>query len=144
MSRFHSVRSRIQRMYCFAIRTSDIGTMFPVKNCNLYWVEVPSQYNPIKSHMGYRIFKACFNGNINLVKIMIANGVDINVKNKKGIELLMYACECERYDIVQYLVSMGANVHGCNHNATTPLIICSQHESLLQQTMTYNGLRPFR
>jgi len=54
---------------------------------------------------------AAANGQIEVVKFLVENGLDVNVKNKYGLTPLHMASECGFVDVAKYLVSKGADVN---------------------------------
>jgi ankyrin repeat protein len=59
--------------------------------------------------------------NLELVKSLIMQGVDVNSKNEYGFTLLHTAVLCGSVDVVQYLISKGADVNARNYQDVTPL-----------------------
>jgi ankyrin repeat protein len=66
---------------------------------------------------------ACFQGRLEIVKLLLEHGVDIHYDNDNAIRLASYG---ENLDIVKLLVERGANIHAHNDYA---LEIASEHES---------------
>jgi ankyrin repeat protein len=56
-------------------------------------------------------------GDIEIAKFLIANGADVNRKNKRGESPLFYASG----NVLELLISEGANVNSANLNGNTPL-----------------------
>ena len=56
-------------------------------------------------------------GDIEIAKFLIANGADVNRKNKRGESPLFYASG----NVLELLISEGANVNTANLNGNTPL-----------------------
>ena len=67
--------------------------------------------------------KAIEDGQLEIVKYLVENGVDINAKDKDGKTTLMKTVENRNLEIVKYLVDNGANVNAKNKNGNTPLIL---------------------
>lgn len=87
------------------------------------------------------LHKAVLNSDIDLVKKLIQEGVNLEVKDKKGETALFYAVDQNKINIAKYLISKKAelnvwNVHG------KPLIhsAIANNQSDLVQLMLDNGL----
>lgn len=69
------------------------------------------------------LFEACENGNINLVKDLINNNIDINICNKNNDTLLLVACKNNQNEIIKLLIYCNADLNYENNN-NTALSIC--------------------
>ena len=58
---------------------------------------------------------------LDLVKILIGNGADVNIQSDKGSAPLHWAVEYDNVDIVEYLLKNGANTELRDENYETPL-----------------------
>ncbi|MBC8244510.1 MAG: ankyrin repeat domain-containing protein [Verrucomicrobia bacterium] len=67
------------------------------------------------------IWEAAMNGNIEAVKKAIADGADVNVKDKLGGASLHYAANNGRKEIVELLIAEGADVNARDNYKWTPL-----------------------
>ena len=67
------------------------------------------------------IWDAAMSGNIEAVKKAIADGADVNVKDKLGGASLHYAANNGRKEIVELLIAKGADVDAKNKDEWTPL-----------------------
>ena len=56
------------------------------------------------------------------MKLIVENGVDVNSKNKKGVSAFAMQCAYGNFDIVTYLINMGANVHEESYEVS-PLVL---------------------
>lgn len=56
---------------------------------------------------------ACLNGKLDVVKLLIKSGANVNAINKDGYSPLFVACENGYDNIVQFLLSAGADVNLC-------------------------------
>ncbi len=70
----------------------------------------------VQPHQVTFLHKACEHGNLEIVKLLIEAGADINIPSKdqneyKGATPLMYAVSFLNADIVEYLVEHGADVN---------------------------------
>lgn len=59
---------------------------------------------------------------IDICKMLIAAGADVNARGNNGSTLLMAAAELERPEICKYLLGFGANVDAQDAKGRTPLI----------------------
>ena len=66
------------------------------------------------------LHKACVKGNIEAVKQHLADGADVNTKDKYGWTPLRYAANGHK-EIVRLLIAKGADVNAKNNNGETPL-----------------------
>jgi ankyrin repeat protein len=57
------------------------------------------------------IIVACQNGHINIIKLLINKGIDINIKNNDGLAGLYSACKNGHIDIVKLLIDKGADIN---------------------------------
>lgn len=57
---------------------------------------------------------ACANGNMEIVKLLLDKGADVNLEEKKGWNPIVYAVVNQRVDVVKLLLESGANTHGKN------------------------------
>ena len=67
------------------------------------------------------IWDAAMSGNIEAVKKAIADGADVNVKDKLGGASLHYAANNGRKEIVELLIAKGADVNAKDEFSQTPL-----------------------
>lgn len=77
-------------------------------------------YSSSKDNNDSPLHDAALEGNLDTVKKLIANGLDLNAKNKFGITPLHYASIAGHLEIVKYLLSNGANNIKSN-SGKTPL-----------------------
>lgn len=63
---------------------------------------------------------------LDLLKLLVKKGADINVKNKEGVALLMEACGGCELDKVKFLVENGADVNIKNKHNCTPFMLACQ------------------
>jgi ankyrin repeat protein len=57
------------------------------------------------------IFYAIFNGNLDMIKLLMKHGADVNVIPYYGRPLLMYAFLTNDIDIITYLINNGAQIN---------------------------------
>ena len=90
----------------------------------------------------YRLLKAAENGDLRLVKEMIAAGVDMEARDSRGYTPLMLAAWRGREGVVKFLVSSGANVNQDTSSFSTraPLMMAvSQENTEVVQYLIDNG-----
>lgn len=63
------------------------------------------------------------NVQVNMVKMLLDEGADVNAPDSKGMTALHYAVQTENEAIVQMLVSKGSYLNGRNDNFETPLSV---------------------
>ena len=68
------------------------------------------------------LFEAATKGDINEVKRIGDAGFDINIKNKKGWNILLVACYNQQMPLVLYLISKGFEANSTNYKGTTALM----------------------
>ena len=66
--------------------------------------------------------------NIDLVRLLLANGADVNVTNHWGDTALMWAIEVENVELVQLLLDNGADVNAREKNGVTALLLAANEE----------------
>jgi ankyrin repeat protein len=64
----------------------------------------------VKCYLFNPVVIACKNGNLELVKLFVKNGIDVSVKNN---ELIRIACRNGHLNVVKWLYSNGSNIHAC-------------------------------
>ena len=68
-----------------------------------------------------RIFGAIKNGNAELVKQLICNGIDVNTRDENNTSLLHTAVCRRQAEIVKFLLDNGADANAEDHEAFVPL-----------------------
>ena len=81
----------------------------------------PVSENLKKDPTGLLLHDAAFEGNIKLVGKYLAEGININSKNKVGNTALHYAAFNHKWKIVDLLVANGAKVNPRGSDGNTPL-----------------------
>jgi len=67
------------------------------------------------------LLDACLEGDLELVKTCIEDGVDINTRNEEGLTAL-HTCSCNGHAaIAKYLVEHNANINAVDDDSWTPL-----------------------
>ncbi|KAK3921192.1 Ankyrin repeat and SOCS box protein 3 [Frankliniella fusca] len=94
----------------------------------------------------YMLHVACFNGSLDIVKLLVSSGCDINVHEELNEQTPLHrAVEGDRQDVVQYLLSIGAKVNGGDSSSCTPLFEAVQQDALLCAEILLNaGAKPNR
>lgn len=59
--------------------------------------------------------------------LLVKNGADVNIADRKGLTSLMAACDTQKNKIVELLISMGAHVDDADNDGITALIIGCFH-----------------
>ena len=75
----------------------------------------------IKNIFKGTLHKACEKGNIEAVKQHLADGANVNTKDKYGWTPLHYSAGFGRKEIVELLITAGADVNAKNEWGGTPL-----------------------
>lgn len=70
---------------------------------------------------------ACSGGSLDMVKLLIAAGANIEAQTAAGTTPLLSACFCNNFDIVQYLVEQGASIHVCDARGRTPYDVAHKY-----------------
>ena len=71
------------------------------------------------------IISATVNGNLNKVRNLISNGVNVNKADDKGMTSLMWASMKGHAGVVKLLLNNGANVNKADKYGKTPLLVAS-------------------
>lgn len=82
------------------------------------------------------IFQICHLGNIPMLQALVARGANINVKGVDGITPLMVAVKHYRYDVVEYLLRMGADKTIRNNFNWTAFDVARQNRDQRLMMMT--------
>ncbi|XP_059621039.1 ankyrin repeat and KH domain-containing protein mask isoform X3 [Phlebotomus argentipes] len=68
------------------------------------------------------LMEAASAGHVDIIKLLISHGADVNAQSSTGNTPLMYACAGGHVAAVQELLAHGANVEDHNENGHTPLM----------------------
>jgi ankyrin repeat protein len=69
------------------------------------------------------IFQSVISGNIETIKILVENGLDINTKIEKIYSLLFIAASFNHYEICEYLIENGADINSISNSNNLLTII---------------------
>ncbi|XP_064652762.1 poly [ADP-ribose] polymerase tankyrase-2-like [Lineus longissimus] len=70
---------------------------------------------------------SCQEGNMDMVKYLLAHGADIKAKDRRGRNVLHFASESKNLKLVEYFVGQGFDVNCKDTNNSTPLLrACSE------------------
>ena len=69
------------------------------------------------------ILGVCKNGNLDMLKVLVARGVSVKEKNAFGATCLLIACEYGQLEIMKYLLANGSDVHEKDDGGYTNLLI---------------------
>lgn len=72
------------------------------------------------------LIHASSNGNLDIVKSLLEQGLDINVKDSNNETALILACIYGHFDIVKYLVEQEADINHSDIYGNTPLMHASR------------------
>lgn len=82
---------------------------------------------------------ACVKGDLDDVKILLQSNADINARGEKGFTPLHYAVEQRRIEVVEYLLSVGADPCIINDNGDTAQDLAE----LLEYDEILSSLKPY-
>ncbi|XP_063404286.1 alpha-latrotoxin-Sg1a-like [Mytilus trossulus] len=87
------------------------------------------------------LFQASAGGFIEIVKILVESGADVNFCDNNNRSPLFVASEEGHSDVVSYLIKNGGDVHMCNEHGTSPLLasIENGHLNVLKTLLDNNA-----
>lgn len=84
--------------------------------CNIYGnniIETCAQGGSTALHWG------AFNGDLEMVKLLVQKGADINHKTDQGISTLSISVQQGHLEVIRYLIEQGADIHAKNEDGYT-------------------------
>ena len=69
----------------------------------------------------------CIIGDLDIIKLLVGMGVDINKKDKNEISLLMYSCKENKLDVAKYLLELDVDVNDIDLNKNTALMYAAKN-----------------
>ena len=99
------------------------------------FLELGADLNAVNSDGNNALWLACFNGNLDIIDILVKNGISIDHQNDNGSTCLMYAASASKPEVVERLLALGANSQLKNLDDFTALDMAASLECL-------NLLRP--
>jgi len=91
------------------------------------------------------LFIACENEYLEIVKLLIENGADINKSDNYGQTPLFIACQNGYLEIVKLLIENGADINKSNNNGKTPLFIAREYQRFeITAVLIENGVDDYR
>ncbi|RSL98385.1 hypothetical protein CEP52_010378 [Fusarium oligoseptatum] len=76
------------------------------------------------------LHKACREGHLEIVNLLLQHGADIEAKESDGSTPFDSACWKGHKDVVELLLSKGANSQGCDNDGWTPIRAATEHKRL--------------
>lgn len=73
---------------------------------------------------------ACQGQDLEIIRRILANGVDVNQTDEKDWTALMVASQCNYVEAIDLLLDEGAKIEGRTYRGWTPLLIACQHGCL--------------
>jgi len=87
--------------------------------------EVPESVSSNTPDLDISIHQAALEGQINLVRKLLTEGLDANTLDEDGRTPLMYAAFNGRDEIIKLLIEKGAMINACDPNGRTALMMAS-------------------
>ncbi|KAE8748603.1 hypothetical protein FOCC_FOCC004613 [Frankliniella occidentalis] len=117
-----------------------------ISNASLPVVQLLLEHGGRTVMRPYMLHVACFNGSLDIVKLLVSNGCDINVHEELNEQTPLHrAVEGKQQDVLQYLLSIGAKVNQGDSSSCTPLFEAVQQDSLqCAEILMKAGAKPNR
>ncbi|KAK3923380.1 Protein fem-1-like protein C [Frankliniella fusca] len=90
-------------------------------------------------HFATPLWCAAVSGRLNVIKVLVENGANVNAASDSGSTPVRSACFMTHMDIVKYLVENGADILKPNHNGGTCLINSVQSAPLCQYLLQHGA-----
>jgi len=86
------------------------------------------------------LYYACYNGNLEICKLLIIHGADLNIADKIGMTLLLIAVKFRYFEIVKLLIKHNIDLNITDNNGWTALHHASINGDLeMIKILVYNG-----
>ncbi len=69
-------------------------------------------------------------GDAEMIKLLLANGADVNLADEKAQTALIHACRAEKQDVVILLLDNKADPNSVDSTGMTPLMLATQEDNL--------------
>jgi len=80
----------------------------------------------LKTHGPAALICAAIKGDIDIINLLIAKGVDVNASHKHGGTALMFAAEKGHIDVAKLLIQKGADVNAASRHFSSALVSAFQ------------------
>src|SRR5690606_5457923 len=87
------------------------------------------------------LMMACFQDNVNIVGLLIKNGIDYKTITPQGKTALHVCAERGSYNCATLLISLGADVNKRDNSGNTALHSAASGTHLIPKSVTKGGLR---
>ena len=87
------------------------------KNKLKAWIDSPSRGKDGFTALHF----ASFHGNINMIRLLVKHGADVNVVNKQGINMLHVAAQGDQPVAIAYFLEKGMKINSVDKCLSTPL-----------------------
>lgn len=90
------------------------------------------------------IYYAAREGHLELCKLLVENGTDINLEDKYGQTCIFYAIRQGHYEIVDFLIKNGANVNKTDKKKQTPVSYAMRigQNNIVELLVANGGIKP--
>jgi len=97
--------------------------------------------NLTKEKKGEKLIEASYAGRLDIVKLLIEAGADINIKNNYGVTSLMLASEGGYKEIVKLLIEASADINAKNIFGDTALMYAyeNNHKEIIDLLKRYGA-----
>ena len=111
------MNANVQLSFHEAVKNNDVDT---ARRMIAAGADVNAPYDEYENRA---LLDACYRGNLDLVKMLVDAGANVNLPDSCGTVPLTRAIVSihETHDVVKYLIKCGANVNACEGESWTPL-----------------------